>query len=90
MHDGVGTNESEAQRLEERYSPSVYQGASLFTGAEDEDIDRIQQRCQEFENLSFSAIEGHGMCGRVPQVLLECTVGVESAVAIVAIEGHGV
>ncbi|TKA74099.1 hypothetical protein B0A55_11065 [Friedmanniomyces simplex] len=47
--------ESEAQSLEDRYSPSFYQGVSLFTGAEHEDIDRIKQRCQEFKNLSFSA-----------------------------------
>ncbi|KAK5712469.1 hypothetical protein LTR15_012049 [Elasticomyces elasticus] len=47
--------EDEAQSLEARYRPSTASAVSLFAGPQHDDIDRIQDRCREFENLSFSS-----------------------------------
>ncbi|TKA64819.1 hypothetical protein B0A55_11903 [Friedmanniomyces simplex] len=45
--------EDEAQSLEDRYRPSVDPAGSLFAGSDHADIKRIEQRCLDFENLSF-------------------------------------
>ncbi|KAK5691400.1 hypothetical protein LTR97_011393 [Elasticomyces elasticus] len=52
---GLEFLEDEAQSLEARYRPSTASAVSLFAGPQHDDIDRIQDRCREFENLSFSS-----------------------------------
>ncbi|TKA23809.1 hypothetical protein B0A54_17893 [Friedmanniomyces endolithicus] len=47
--------ENEAQTLEDRYRPSVDPAGSLLTKSDHTDIKRIEQRCLDFENLSFSS-----------------------------------
>jgi len=46
--------EDEAQSMEDRYRPSTDLTTSLFAWAEG-DVKRIEQRCQEFESLSFNS-----------------------------------
>ncbi len=46
--------EDEAQSLENRYRPSTGLTTSLFAWAEG-DVERIEQRCREFESLSFNS-----------------------------------
>ncbi|KAK0270797.1 hypothetical protein LTR35_013849 [Friedmanniomyces endolithicus] len=46
--------EDEAQSLEDRHRPSTDFTTSLFAWAEG-DVEHIEQRCQEFESLSFNS-----------------------------------
>ncbi|KAK4543620.1 hypothetical protein LTR36_005265 [Oleoguttula mirabilis] len=46
--------EDEAQSLEDRYRPSSDPAVSLFA-SDDEDVNRIKQRCLQFESLCFKS-----------------------------------